>query len=413
MSEDNLIMNPFVDIHVQPMPKAIPFNPDEIEMITVQCPVRDRGLLIHDLTREKEAALFAFFETLVQQDGELEVPPDSPLMPALRRIGFAVRTEEIFPWPQYRISLRGDGRRLPRRFRSSPESAPAQGWRVAPTFVFQPDFALHPKVTWPAEYSKQEGLLRCFAGGEAFWVGEPATEAVLPFWVEPEDAALVAQLVPGQAPPPLPKALERDLAAAGALVSATATPCPPSVAWEGRRPEFERERYLVARDLLHPFELTALREYYRCLLEAGLIRLGDRQVNRRYSLYNETISRFLHVRMRHAMSAVVGQPVVPSFSYFLSYADDAELEVHSDRPQAEFSISLQVDYLPEPEAETGWPLCFRRADGEVRAADLRIGDAAFYRGAELPHFRARLPREHQSTHLILEYVPEGFGGLLL
>ncbi|HEY0476166.1 MAG TPA: hypothetical protein VGD37_01500, partial [Kofleriaceae bacterium] len=58
------------------------------------------------------------------------------------------------------------------------------GWIVSPTFRFQPAFALHPDVRWPADYDEQDGRLACFAPGPAFWIGDPAA-FVAPFWVAP------------------------------------------------------------------------------------------------------------------------------------------------------------------------------------------------------------------------------------
>src|SRR6185436_14413016 len=98
---------------------------------------------------------------------------------------------------------------------------------------------------------------------------------------------------------------------------------------------YRSDGYVIARDLLPAIELAALRRYYAALLAAGLVPLGDRQSVTRFSIYNDPIGRFLHTRLARAMSAVVGQPVVPSFSYFFSYIEGAALEPHKDRPQAE------------------------------------------------------------------------------
>jgi hypothetical protein len=117
------------------------------------------------------------------------------------------------------------------------------------------------------------------------------------------------------------------------------------------------------------------------------------------------------------MSAVTGQPVVPAFSFFFSYLEGAALAPHKDRPQAEFSISLQIDHtfahMPAPAGETGWPLRFTFDDGRAAAAELRIGDAVLYHGRALTHHRAVLPAGQRSSVLVLEYVPHDFRGLLI
>jgi hypothetical protein len=398
---DELVMNPFVDIHVHPAPEAFPIDVARIEVISVKCPVRGRGLVIRELTRLVDPQLFAFFAGLVANHGELALDSDAPLVSALIDIGFLVLDDDIVDWPQFRVPLD-----------DAPAAAPAPDgrWIVSPTLLFQPSFALHPGVRWPADYDEQDGRLRCFAPGPAFWLGAP-DQLVSPFWLSADAAALVAELVPGAPPPALPPELARSLAHAGALHPVDRPPASPLAAFARHHAAYGANGYVVARDLLSAGELAALRRYYAALLAAGLVQLGDRQNAERYSSYNDPIGRFLHARLTRAMSTVVGQPVDPSFSYLFSYLAGAALEPHRDRAQAEFSITLQIDHTPEPAAETGWPLCFTFEDGRTAAANLRIGDAVLYHGRALTHYRGPLGADQRSSVLVLEYVPHDFHGL--
>jgi len=410
--DGSLEMNPFVDIHIHPAPEAFPIDVARIETITVKCPVRGRGLVIRDLTSAGDPALFEFFAGLAARGGELALDSDAPLVPELVAIGFLVEQGDVVDWPRFEIPLAEA---------SAARPPPGAGWIVAPTFRFQPAFALHPGVRWPADYREQEGRLACFAPGPAFWVGEPSA-LVSPRWVPADAAGVLAQLVPGAAPPPLPPPLARGLAEAGALIPASGAEPPVPVARLAQlRAAFEADGYAVARGLLPAGELAALRRYYAALLAAGLLRLGDGQSAARYSAYNDPVGRFVHARLAGAMSALAGQPVVPSFSYFFSYLEGAALEPHKDRAQAEFSISLQIDHAPEPApnpaldpaAGTGWPLAFTFDDGRAAAADLGIGDAVLYHGRALTHHRGPLGPGQRSSVLVLEYVPHDFRGLLI
>ena len=396
MSDQPLAMNPFVDIHIHPAPEAYPIDLARIEVITVKCPVRGRGLRIRELTAA-DPALFAFFCQLVARAGELELDSDAPLIDALIDLGFLVEDAEIVAWPELAIEL-ADG-----------AAAPGADWIVAPSFRFQPAFALHPGVRWPADYDAQDGRLRCFAPGPAFWVGEPSA-LVAPRWVGPETAEILADLVPGDVPPPLPPTLAGALAHAGAIVPPHPT-ASPLAAFARHRAAYTSDGYVIARALLPAEELAALRRYYAALLAADLIQLGDRQNAARFSAYNDPVGRFVHARLAPAMSAVVGQPVEPSFSFFFCYLEGAALAPHKDRAQAEFSISLQLDHTPAPDGATGWPLCFALDDGRTVAADLAIGDAVLYHGRAVTHHRDALPAGQRSSLLVLEYVPLDFRGL--
>lgn len=401
-------MNPFVDVHIHPAPEAYPIDVARIETITVKCPVRGRGLVIRELTPAGDPALFAFFVALVAQGGELALDSDAPLVEALARIGFLVEDDDVVAWPQLAIPLAAAPGEA-----GAPDARDAS-WIVAPTFRFQASFALHPGVAWPADYDEQDGRLRCFAPGPAFWVGDPAS-VVAPFWVTAGDAALLAGLVPGAAPPPLPPSLAAALIQVGALVPAEglAEHPLPLARFASHRAAFAADGYAIARDLLPAGELAALRRYYAALVAGDLIQLGDRQNALRYSAYNDPVGRFVQARLVGAMSAVAGQPVEPAFSFFFSYVAGASLAPHKDRAQAEFSISLQIDHTPAPApaAATGWPLQFTFDDGLRTAADLRIGDAVLYHGRAVTHHRDTLPVGQRSSVLVLEYVPRDFRGL--
>ncbi len=56
------------------------------------------------------------------------------------------------------------------------------------------------------------------------------------------------------------------------------------------------------------------------------------------------------------MSALAGEPYQPSYVYFGSYRPGATLKPHVDRAQCELSISLLLDYTPEPDGASPWPI---------------------------------------------------------
>jgi hypothetical protein len=127
--------------------------------------------------------------------------------------------------------------------------------------------------------------------------------------------------------------------------------------------------------------------------------------------HNEPVARFFHRQLASAVSALAGQALQPSYVYFASYLGGAELERHTDREQCEVSLSLSIDYAPEPADATSWPLLVDTADGTVTLRQA-LGDAVLYRGCELPHYRRRLANGHASTSFFLHYVPLSFRGPL-
>lgn len=236
---------------------------------------------------------------------------------------------------------------------------------------------------------------------------------LLPFWLGPEFASLVARLHPGErASGDLPPRMLQTLADAGLLVARDDgarhdSPGEAPIARAAR--QFGQEGYAPVAGLIHPFHIAALRRYYRRLVRTGEARLGDSQSPSRYVLHNESVARFFHERITPAVAAVVGQPIRPSYVYFASYIAGAVLSPHTDREQCEFSVTLCLDYSPEPALATPWPLQLETGSKKVSVFQA-IGDGLVYRGRRLSHYRDALPPGHASTSLFFHYVPASFTG---
>ena len=89
----------------------------------------------------------------------------------------------------------------------------------------------------------------------------------------------------------------------------------------------------------------------------------------------------------------------------------AELKKHTDREQCEFSVTLCLDFSPEPKLATPWPIQLDTSAGTV-AAYQALGDGLVYRGTRVPHYRCVAPG-HTSTSLFFHYVPVDFQDRLI
>ncbi len=174
---------------------------------------------------------------------------------------------------------------------------------------------------------------------------------------------------------------------------------------------FREKGYAPIGDLVHPFHLAALRRYYRCLIRTGAIRLGDGQSPRRYVAYNEPVARFFHHDIAATLSAIAGESLKPSYVYLASYLSGAELKKHTDREQCEFSVTLCLDFSPEPPLATPWPIRLNTPNGTVTVYQA-LGDGLAYRGTRLPHYRDPLGERQTSTSIFFHYVGSDFAGPL-
>jgi hypothetical protein len=250
--------------------------------------------------------------------------------------------------------------------------------------------------------------------GDIVWVMDPNLRTRFPYVVGTEYREMLRKARPGApAPSGLPKKALKALSLGRILVDPdrqkrldrdwahTLSLCQRKF----------REGYCTISGLIPPLQLAELRRYYRFLIRRGVIKLGDRQVARRYYAHNESVARFFHAQLTQVVETIVNEPVKPSFVYFVSYVDGAKLARHTDRAQCVFTITLLIDCSPEPEFESPWPIHLITKTGKV-AVSQAIGDALLYRGTVIPHYRNLLPRGMESTSLIFSYVPRDFQGPL-
>jgi len=279
-----------------------------------------------------------------------------------------------------------------------------------------PQCVLCPAGDVPAEFADRKELLSGFAmEGTTAWVRDSASGSLLPFWLGPQFEDVVRGLCPNEpVPPTVPDIARGLLAMAGILVSKGDTGQSYSEREEmiGKASAIFRQKgYAPLVGLIHPFHVAALRRYYRYMIRTGTFRLGDRQSPRRYVAYNDPVARFFHHHITATLSAVAGEVLKPSYVYLASYLSGAELKKHVDREQCEFSVTLCLDFSPEPALETPWPIRLETPTSTV-AVYQAIGDGLAYRGTRLPHYRTALSEGQTSTSIFFHYVAADFVGSL-
>jgi len=288
-----------------------------------------------------------------------------------------------------------------------------------PLFL-NPECKVCPAEQSPDEFASRQDLLSGFAlQGTMAWVRNPVSGSLLPFWLGPQLERALEGLRPNEAvPQSLPQSARRVLAEAEILVPEDRIT--ESTSGRDRQLEmmtqkaswlFREKGYAPLGDLIHPFHVAALRRYYRYLIRTGAIALGDKQSARRYVAYNEPVARFFHHDIAATLSAVAAEPLKPSYVYMASYLSGAELKKHTDREQCEFSVTLCLDFSPEPTLETPWPIRLDTPTGTVTAYQA-LGDGLAYRGTRLPHYRSVLGNGQTSTSIFFHYVAADFAGSL-
>ncbi|CAJ0684861.1 MULTISPECIES: hypothetical protein [Ralstonia] len=291
---------------------------------------------------------------------------------------------------------------------------------IAPMLDYQPDvLAPRAAVQRIRARAMSDQPLRInprlrFGQSEQGWllhVEDPDRRIGRTFAVSPNVWSSLRRMRPGDVAPSMDPFMHNVLVDAGVLVSAAQIDTAQVPALEAARASFARESYGVVTDALHPYEVAVVRRYLRHGVRTGAIRFGDPQVPRRYRAHNDPMLRTLQARLTPLISHVVGVPVKPSYAYLAAYTQGAVLHRHVDRPQCEYSLTIAVDYTPEPTLEASWPIRLGLPDAEVLVYQ-SLGDALVYAGPRVVHFREALPEGHISTSLLLHYVNLNFRGSL-
>lgn len=125
--------------------------------------------------------------------------------------------------------------------------------------------------------------------------------------------------------------------------------------------------------------------------------LGDPQVPNSQAMCNFLPFVRLLVAKIPQINELLGEEVLPTYSYARIYKKNSLLERHRDRPSCEISLSLNL------KKDKDWPIYFQKADGSEISIELNPGDAVVYLGCQADHWRDRFDgNEH--VQVFLHYV---------
>jgi hypothetical protein len=124
---------------------------------------------------------------------------------------------------------------------------------------------------------------------------------------------------------------------------------------------------------------------------------GDPQAPNSHAMYNFMPFVRLMVKKILHVNELLGEEVLPTYTYARVYKNGSVLERHRDRPACEISFTLNL------EKDTDWPLYFQRPDNSETEIELNPGDAILYLGCQADHWRNKFEGE-EHVQLFLHYV---------
>jgi hypothetical protein len=108
---------------------------------------------------------------------------------------------------------------------------------------------------------------------------------------------------------------------------------------------------------------------------------GDDQARNSAAIYNYLPSLELLCEKTKQVSDLIGESVLPTYTYSRIYKDNSVLDKHTDRGSCEISLTVHL-YGDKP-----WPIWVETPEGKSRCVVLNSGDALLYLGCVAPHWR--------------------------
>lgn len=159
---------------------------------------------------------------------------------------------------------------------------------------------------------------------------------------------------------------------------------------------FKRKGAIYIKQLL-PIEFCHFFTHV-LLRQADLGARGDEQVPKAMSIIDHDVMfETVQERLWPVIESVVGEDLIPTYSYARLYSNGDDLKRHTDRPACEVSVTLQLGRSHH----YAWPIHM----GDQRF-DLGEGDGVIYSGCDVEHWRNNCdgPEGYYSGQVFLHFV---------
>lgn len=165
--------------------------------------------------------------------------------------------------------------------------------------------------------------------------------------------------------------------------------------------ELVENNYIFVPNFILKDEADSLAQDFKTYALNNLLS-NDPQAQNSECVYNFLPFVRLLVKKTSQVSELIGEEVLPTYTYARIYKENSILDKHKDRDACE--ISLTINLLKDAD----WPIYFEKPNGHVSYVELRPGDAAVYLGCDSWHWRERYSGSRYIqvfTHYVRSFGP--------
>lgn len=165
------------------------------------------------------------------------------------------------------------------------------------------------------------------------------------------------------------------------------------------RQELEQNNFLFVPNFISLERAQVLNSWL--LLEKNEGRLVD-DPRSNYGLFGKAYqdaAPFLELlcEKRNEVTNLIGESVLPTYSFCIIYGPESQLIRHLDRPACEISLTVHLG------GDADWPIFIKKPSGEEVPFKLNPGDAVIYLGCIAEHWREKFTGQYYSQ-VFLHYV---------
>ena len=162
-------------------------------------------------------------------------------------------------------------------------------------------------------------------------------------------------------------------------------------------PAFNENGYVLMQGLIpHALCELIVRTSHLGPLSSGKDPIEEQES---YIIYGSPHGDALLEMVKEAIEPVL-EPLYPTYSFFRTYKRGSTLQMHTDRPSCEVSVSIALN-------QNNWGFDFVDFHGNHKTAHLNAGDGILYQGMHVTHGRKDKLEEYASSHIFLHYVRQG------
>lgn len=161
--------------------------------------------------------------------------------------------------------------------------------------------------------------------------------------------------------------------------------------------QLEQNNFLFVPNFISQEQAQVLQKQFKELEEGGEYT-KDGQAPNSPAIYNFKPFLELLCQKTPEVSALLEEPVLPTYTYARIYKNGEVLERHRDRPACEISLTLHIA------GDATWDIGIQKPSKEEVSLNLNPGDAMLYLGCIADHWRATPFTGQNYSQVFLHYV---------